>query len=143
MKSQLKKMKFLGNIWWRIAILMLEKHGKVIITSSAFASVECFSSVNSCCFHCGKPQNSKFLQCPHCINTFFCSKRCSLSKIHSSKCNKMFTRNDSFIVRLAVETIEKAFEKAEDTDTFIEFIKGVLFRKIKHKNCRPPYSTYG
>lgn len=55
----------------------------------------------------------------------------------------MFTFNDSFIVRLAIETIKNAFEKAKDTDTFIEFIKSVLFREIKHKNCQPPYSTYG
>lgn len=47
--------------------------GKVIIVSSAFASVECLTSVD-CCFHCGKPRNRQFLQCPHCINTFFVVK---------------------------------------------------------------------
>lgn len=117
--------------------------GKVIVVSSAFASVECLSSIDSCCFQCGKSNNTNFIKCSYCINTFFCSKKCSLSKIHASKCNKMFSSSDSYIVRLTTETIKNAFEKANDTNTFIEFIKGVLFRKIKHNNCQPPYSTYG
>lgn len=117
--------------------------GKVVIVSNAFASIECVSSVDSCCFQCGRPQNNEFLRCPHCIDTFFCSKKCSLSKTHLSKCNKIFNSNDSYIIRLATEIIKNAFEMAENTDIFIEFVKGVLFRKIKYKECQPPYSFYG
>lgn len=117
--------------------------GKVVIVSNAFATVECVESVDSCCFQCGKSRNNKFLKCPHCIDTFFCSKRCSKSKSHSSKCNKIFSSSDSYIMRLAFEIIKTAFEMANDTDSFIEFIKGVMFHKVKHRNCQPPYSTYG
>lgn len=117
--------------------------GKVLVVSNAFASVECVSSKLFCCFQCGKAQNDKFIKCPHCIDTFFCSKKCSSNKFHLTKCNKIFDSSDSYIVRLAFEMIKNAFEVAENVDTFVEFIKGVLFSNINYRKCKPPYSTYG
>lgn len=117
--------------------------GKVVAVSSAFASVECVSSTDSTCFQCGKANNNKFIKCDHCIDTYFCSKKCSSNKFHSTRCNTIFDSSDSYVVRLVFETIKNAFEKSEDTDTFIEFIKGVLFDGAQHRKCKPPYSTYG
>lgn len=117
--------------------------GNVIVVSSPFASIECISSKLFCCFQCGKAQNHKFMKCPHCIDTFFCSKKCSLNKFHATKCNKIFGSNDSYIVRLAFEIIKNAFEIAENADAFIEFVKGVLFSNVSYRKCKPPYSTYG
>lgn len=116
---------------------------KVVIVSNAFASIECLSSVDSRCFECGKTHNEKFLKCPSCINVFFCSKRCSLSEVHSSKCSQMFIYSDCYIIRLTTEIIRIAFDQAKDTEAMIDFARGVMFSNTKYQKCKLPYSTYG
>lgn len=117
--------------------------GKMVIVSKPFASIETLSSIGSNCFQCGKSWKKNFIECPHCTNVLFCSKRCSLSKEHLSKCDRMFFRDDCHIVRLTVKIIQNTFEMVNDHDTLIEFVKGVLFSKKKPEKCIPPYSSYG
>lgn len=117
--------------------------GHVILVTQAFASIEYLSSIDSSCFNCRKVRNNFFLECPFCINVRFCSRRCSLNEIHSSKCNRTFHRNDNHIVRLTTEIIRVALEKFSDTKTFIDFCQGILFLNKKHSNCQPPFSSYG
>lgn len=116
--------------------------GQVIMVTPGFASIECLSSVDAHCFQCGKVQNIGFIQCPHCINLWFCSKQCYSNKSHRSKCKKIFHASDCHIVRLVTEMITVAFEMA-DMETMIDFCRGILFFDKKHKNLQPPYSSYG
>lgn len=117
--------------------------GKVLVVSNPFASIECASSSDFRCFQCGEPRDIKFIKCPHCIDVYFCSRKCSLNKFHASKCNKMFTDSDCHIIRLATEVIKTAFEKVGYTDQFVEYVKGIVLGETKFQKCRPPYSTYG
>lgn len=116
---------------------------KVVIVSNPFATVECLSSVDNCCFECGEPRNENFFKCSHCKNVLFCSKKCSRSRDHRSKCNKMFRKTDSYIVRLTTEIMKNGFYNSGDPNKFIEFVKDVLFEKKEHRDCQPPFSTYG
>lgn len=116
--------------------------GKVVFVSKPFATVECLSSNDSSCFECGKSQNKDFVECPHCINVVFCSKKCCLSREHQLKCNKMFNKSDSNIVRLSTEMIKNAFNMAEDPEECIKIVKSVLFERKIDEHCKPPFSTY-
>lgn len=116
--------------------------GNIVLTTSAFASIEYISS-QSGCFGCGKDITINTFECKHCINLQFCSAKCSLSKIHLSKCKKMFHRNDCRVVRLVTEVIKIALETAENIQTFMDFSLGILFANKKSGDCLPKYSQYG
>lgn len=116
--------------------------GQVIMATPGFASIECLSSIDGHCFQCGNVKKIGFIQCPHCINLWFCSKRCYSNKAHRSKCKKIFQASDCYIVRLVTEIITVAFEMT-DVETMIDFCRGILFFGKKHKNLQPPYSSYG
>lgn len=103
--------------------------GRVILATQDFASIEYLSSIDSCCFNCGKAKNNFFVKCQFCINVWFCSKRCSLNEIHSLKCNRAFQCDDSHIVRLATEIIRVGLEKFSDNKRFIDFCHGLLLKK--------------
>lgn len=83
--------------------------GNIVMVSTAFASVEYLSSIrDSSCFQCGKQfVAAKEIRCPHCINVRFCSRKCSLSRVHRIKCNQMFNQDDCETVRLVLEIIDK------------------------------------
>lgn len=117
--------------------------GNVVMTTSAFASIEYLSSVGSSCFECGRAQYDNTIQCPHCINLWFCSAKCCLSRVHHSKCKKIFDQNDCRIVRLVTELIEIALGTAEDIQIFMDFSRGILFANKKSEDCVPQYSRYG
>lgn len=117
--------------------------GKIVMVTGAFASINFILSDKSRCFECGKPENGNAFQCLHCIDILFCSERCSLSKMHRSKCNQIFIRSDCKNIRLVTETIKIALEAAEDPQALLEFSRGVLFADKKSENCRPQYSRYG
>lgn len=156
----LKKLSFKGNTAFESMrnVLSLEenqkfgKHlvakcdidiGQVVIASSAFASIEYLSSNSSCCFHCGQDRGTNFIQCLHCINLYFCSKRCSLNQIHRSKCNTVFNRSDCYTTRLVCEIITVAFKTIPNIEILLDYCKGLLFFNKSSQNCQPPYSIYG
>lgn len=117
--------------------------GNKILATPVFASIEYLSSITERCFECGKDKTINFIACPHCINVFFCSKKCSMNEIHKSKCRKWFDSSDCFIVRLGTEMIKEAFRSATDIKSFAEFCSGILFFNKKSMDCCPPYSHYG
>lgn len=117
--------------------------GKVVIATPPFADLEFFSSIDERCFHCGKIKNREFFSCPHCINTWFCSKRCSLDEIHASKCDATFNREDCYAVRLATQMIKIAFQKTPNVKALVDFCFGVLFFEKESRQCLPPFSNYG
>lgn len=115
--------------------------GQVVMAATSFASIDYLSSTNSRCFHCGKKEANE-IKCPHCIDLFFCSKKCSLSEVHRSRCNSKYSHNDSEVVRLVVEIISVAFRAMTNVEVFVEFCSGILFFDKKPKNLQPPYSIY-
>lgn len=117
--------------------------GNVIMITNAFASIEYLSSVCSRCFECGRAESDNAFQCPHCIDLWFCSTKCSLSKVHHSMCKNFFDKNDCRIVRLVTEILKIALEMAEDIQTMMDFSRGILFFDKKSGNCIPQYSRYG
>lgn len=117
--------------------------GKFVMITPAFASIEYVTCTNLGCFQCGKIENYKRIQCPHCINVWFCSKRCSLSEMHRKKCNKMYHYTDCRTVRLVTEIITMALKSVSDAKTLLEYCRGILFFNKKLKSCQSPYSTYG
>lgn len=119
------------------------KIGTTVMVTNAFASIEYLSSIQSECFECGKMKNVDAFKCSHCPDVWFCSKKCSMSKAHRSKCNKIFHQNDSRDVRLVTEIIKEAFETAEDIQAMISFTRGIIFGDKKSENCLTMYSRYG
>lgn len=116
--------------------------GQVVIITPGYSSIDCLSSIDSRCFNCGNLQNNNFIQCPHCISLWFCSKKCYANKTHRMKCKKIFMASDCHIVRLVTEMITVAFEMA-NMETVFDFCRGVLFFDKKHENLKPPFSSYG
>lgn len=116
--------------------------GEVILKIEPFATIEIISLINSQCFTCGKVPNApkERFQCLKCINLFFCSRRCSLTDQHSSRCNSMFTHRDCHITRLVVEIISVAVQKFPDMNTFLEFCCSILFGDREF--CCTQYSQY-
>lgn len=118
--------------------------GKVVVAAPAFAQLEIHSSFEERCYHCGKTRNIRFFACPHCINTWFCSKRCSLNKIHASKCEKIFNREDPYTVRLATQMIKVGLQKSNvHFKAFMDYCCGVLFIEKGSRQCIQPFSNYG
>lgn len=115
--------------------------GEVILISSGFASIEYLSSINERCFQCGKDHNKDFIKCAHCVNLWFCSIRCCSDKMHKSKCNTTFQASDCHRMRLATEMITVAFGLG-DVETIADFCRGIFFFDKKHKNLKPPFSSY-
>lgn len=117
--------------------------GKVVLATLPFASIEYLTSTGAGCFICGKSLNCNFIECPHCVNVHFCSKRCSMSEIHKSKCNHIFKKSDCHIVRLAFAMISVALDSVSNIETMLDFCRGILFFENKTKKCcRPPFSQY-
>lgn len=119
--------------------------GQVIIAATAFASVEVLSSVNKCCFNCGKHFSDRFVQCKHCSNLWFCTKRCSLNQAHRAKCQSIFNYNDCCITRIVTEVIISMIEKMANVKTFLQFCRYILLCEEKPANCTPdeaPFSQY-
>lgn len=117
--------------------------GQLLFTTQPFAVLEFFSSVDKRCFNCGKLKNDSFFTCPYCIDTWFCSIKCTSNKIHTSKCNDLFNREDCYAVRLAFQIIKVAVQKIQNINTFVDYCCGVLFLEKKSRQCLPPFSNYG
>lgn len=117
--------------------------GQVVLAASPFAFVEYVMAVGSGCFNCGAQPNGKFIQCEFCINIQFCSKRCSLTQHHHSKCDRMFNRNDCREVRLATKLILNVISTFPDSETMLDFSSGILFSNKKSHHYLPPFSQYG
>lgn len=120
--------------------------GQTVLATPPFASIEYLTSIGSGCFHCGKqrtPRTGNFIECSHCISVQFCSKRCSLTKLHKSKCNTVFNRNDCSIVRLSTELILVALNSVANIEIMLEFCRGILFSGKKSDDCLPPFLNYG
>lgn len=117
--------------------------GNTVMVSTAFASVEYLLCIGDSCFQCGKQfVAAKEIRCQHCINVRFCSRMCSLSRVHRTKCNQMFDQNDCETVRLVLEIIDKASKFFPDVTVFLEFCAHVIVKGKSHKDCKPPFSYY-
>lgn len=117
--------------------------GKIVMKTTAFASIEYVSSIESRCFECGKVKNKNSVQCTHCMDVWFCSAKCSLSTSHHSKCDKIFLQTDCREVRLVTKIITVALEMTEDPQALLDFARRVLFADKKSENCLPQFSRYG
>lgn len=114
--------------------------GQEIYAAAPFASIEYFSSVrNSCCFHCGAANIANSIQCPHCIELWFCSERCRKTKTHLSKCNTVFVSTDCELVRITIEIIKKAAQMFPNITSFLHYIRGI---RNTSKNNNTPYTQY-
>lgn len=87
-------------------------------------------------------RESNFIQCLHCIDTFFCSKRCSMNQIHRLKCKSIIDKNDCHIVRLVYEIIAVAFKSIENTEELVSYCNDV-FLSNKIPQCSPALFRYG
>lgn len=116
--------------------------GETLLKIPPFASIDIISSVQSRCFSCGKQQTQRFIKCQHCIDTHFCTKRCSLSQTHLSKCKQIFHHTDCHVIRLAAEIIITAFKRFPDEETFYRFVYAVMIQGQSFEHCLPPYSVY-
>lgn len=118
--------------------------GEPIMDTPPFAMIEYVTCLDVLkCFSCGselKTSNSK-IECDHCIDVAFCSKRCSLSKAHKIRCNQMYQKTDCRATRLATEIIRIAVERCKDAKLLLEFSDGIS--KNKKNVCQPPFFNYG
>lgn len=117
--------------------------GQTIFVTDSFATIEIVSSKNLVCFTCGRKNDKNFLKCKHCINVYFCSKKCSLIETHKSKCNDMFTSDDCYKTRLATEMMLVALQSVKDSMQMVECCSGVLFLSTETRTCKPPFWQYG
>lgn len=115
--------------------------GEFLVAASAFASIEFISGIGHGCFQCGKSGTK--IQCPFCIDVWFCSEKCSQSKFHRKNCNPNYINEDCKIVRLVIEMINVAFKSVNDVKSLLDFCCGILFHNRKSKNCLPLYAQYG
>lgn len=111
--------------------------GNTIMISSAYTSIAYLPSKPNSCFQCGKSGNL-VLQCDHCIDIYFCSTGCHLSRKHREFCNELFDKDDCKIVRLTTEIIDKASKSFPSVDVFLEFSANILLKRKNHKQCNPP-----
>lgn len=116
--------------------------GQILMAAAPYASIEYLIRTGTGCFQCGKPSEFK-MQCPNCIDVWFCSTSCRRSQWHESKCNRSFVRDDSKIIRLVTEIITVACKAIGDIDLFLEFCRRPLFSDKSLKKCQPPFSQYG
>lgn len=116
--------------------------GKTVLISPAYASIEYVSSRPDSCFQCGGFLSNR-IQCQYCIDVYFCSTKCSLSRDHRMNCNKKFNQSDCKTVRLVTKIIDIASKSISDVNIFLEFCKGILLNNKKTKDCKPPFSQYG
>lgn len=116
--------------------------GKIVIASHAFATVDYLVCTSQGCFDCGKTMRLK-IQCPHCIDVWFCSNICKKSRLHRAKCDTSFESIDCRVTRLSIQMIITACNAFEDIGTMFDYCKGLLFLKKSAKKCHPPYSQYG
>lgn len=117
--------------------------GETLMTISAFASIEYVKCTGARCFSCGTTENYNRIQCEHCIDIWFCSKRCSSNKQHRNKCNPFYDKTDCKSIRLVAEIINVATKRVPNSETFFMFCSGILFSNKNAMNCQPPYSEYG
>lgn len=117
--------------------------GEVVIEARPFARIEYWTSTEDKCFECNEITKKAFITCPHCPNVRFCSEKCSLSQLHKTKCQAIFSCDDCYIVRLTVEIMRTAIQSAPNMTAFLEFCGGILFEGKKSITCIPPFSTYG
>lgn len=111
--------------------------GNVVISTPAFATIECLKmGSESGCFECGGCI-SHFIKCPYCIDIKFCSKSCSKSKLHKSKCNQLFSSNDCRVIRMTTEIITVAFKSVKNVKVLLDLCRRLVFRNNEFKNCEP------
>lgn len=115
--------------------------GDCIIAAPPFANIEYLVCTGLGCFQCGKITKRK-IQCPNCIDVWFCSNRCKKCIIHQQKCDPMFKSSDCRIVRLATQMIITACNGVGDTTSLLDFCRGLIFLNKKSNKCHPPYSQY-
>lgn len=116
--------------------------GETVMKERAFASIEYVSSIRKKCFTCGDSWNLEFVKCPHCMNIWFCSRRCSKNKVHIVKCNKIFENTDCNIVRLTTEIVRVASEMVPDMRTLTDLSSSILHSKKTSSQFLPPFSKY-
>ncbi|XP_031621973.1 uncharacterized protein LOC116340000 [Contarinia nasturtii] len=114
---------------------------EILFVAPAFAAINCVSS--TCCFQCGKSPNSKFIQCNHCIDVWFCSQLCSANRTHRAQCHSLFDSTDCHIVRTIYEIVRNTLESVPDIEHFLNFCNDLLCSEKEFRNYEPPYSTYG
>lgn len=117
--------------------------GEVLLATSAFATVEFVSCTGSHCFHCGDANNYKQIECKHCIDVWFCSKKCSMNKTHKKTCNRIHAKKDCKVTRLVTEIMNVASKKFDSIELFLQFCSEVMMLKKNTNKCLPPYSEYG
>lgn len=98
---------------------------EIVVAAPAFATIDYLIHNNdSGCFQCGKKSKSK-IQCPHCIDVWFCNDRCKANRIHRNKCDRTFKSSDCSIIRLMTQMITVACKSVDDITTLLEFCRGI------------------
>lgn len=116
--------------------------GKIVIAASAFASIDYLIHNGPGCFQCGKESKSR-IQCPYCIDVWFCSDRCKSNRIHRNKCDSTFKSSDCSIIRLMTRVITVACNSVDEMTALLEFSRGIILMGKKPKKFNVPYSQYG
>lgn len=114
----------------------------IVMAASPFAIVEYLECTGEGCFECGKVTTTK-IDCPSCINVWFCSHLCQASRVHPTKCDRIFRRDDCRTVRLAKQIISIAINSISNIETLFEFCRAILLLNKAPGKSRPPYSQYG
>lgn len=111
--------------------------GEILGSTYPFASVRYVSCTGSGCFTCGK--NECKIQCDHCIDVFFCDKKCSLNRAHKKRCDSMYSKNDCERIRLVTKIINEASKKMSNIQLFLKFCYAMIFNR---ENSEPFQSLY-
>lgn len=112
--------------------------GEKVAVATPFACIEYLENMAEGCFACGKITARK-VQCPQCIDVWFCSQTCIANKLHQNKCDKMFKRTDCEIVRLVSKIIFNAIDIFGDIVALFDFSRSILFRTASSSVQNPSY----
>lgn len=117
--------------------------GKQLLDSSAYAKIMYVSCSGSCCFSCGEINDFKKIECKHCINVWFCSRKCSQNREHKVRCYPMFEKNDCKIIRLVAEIMKVGSNEFISTEMYLKFCHESLSNNSNENIGLSSYSEYG
>lgn len=98
--------------------------GTNILTTMAFACVDCLYNFGKGCFNCGNIPKQQ-IKCSYC-NIWFCSELCKSRKSHRRRCDSRFLSSDCHLTRLVCEIIFVAVKKLGTIESVIEFYIKVI-----------------
>lgn len=82
------------------------------------------------------------IQCEHCVNVFFCGKKCSLNRAHKKRCDLIYSKNDCGTIRLVTQIINEASKKMSSIQLFLEFCFEMIFKREDAKQSQLLYPEY-